>query len=201
MKKYLYPLVSIPVMMFATSTYAQSGGLEGFSVNAGVSTVTSSVKLSAGEQSADGIGRSSYAVDIGADYGFRFADRAVVLVGAAYGLANPTIFKDEVLGLPAEIKFNRRWSVSVAPGISFGDSGLMYAKLAYISGKPGSDAFEGQTHSGYGYGVGARFMLNQNVYVNVEVMQNDYETKTYNDLGLDVSAENTTGMLSLGYSF
>jgi len=199
--KFKYQILFLTSIFIGTSANAQTGNFEGISVNAGGTTLSSSVKLSAGAQSADGIGRSSYAVDAGADYGLRVADRSVILVGGTYGLINPTIFKDAVLGLPAEIKFTRRWSVFAAPGITFGDSGLLYAKAAYISGKPKSDDFNGLTHSGYAYGVGARFMLTGNAYINAEFMQNRYGTKAYPDLGLDVSAKSTAGTLSLGFRF
>jgi opacity protein-like surface antigen len=201
MKIFTKPAVLLVAFLFGSSVHAQTGNFEGFAAGFGGSTLSTNVKLSAGALAADGIGRSSIALDVNADYGFSVSDRAVVLVGGSYGLINPTVFKDEVLGLPSEIKFTKRWSAFAAPGITFGDSALLYTKIAYISGTPKSDDFAGLRHSGYGYGIGARFLLNQNIYVNAEFMQNSYETREYTDLGLNVSAKSTVGTVSVGYSF
>lgn len=193
------------IALATTCSVASAGtaNFEGLSVYLGASAVTTSIKLEADSFAANGLGKSSYSADIGADYGLKLTDSAVLLLGGTYGLNKLSAF--EVSGatdLAGELKLKDRFSLYAAPGVTLGNSALLYAKLAYVSAT--ADGEGGKTHAGYGYGAGARVSLSKEVFLNIEFMQNNYGDKTYFAGTIDetrISAKSTAGTVALGYRF
>ncbi len=195
-KKITFALVAAT---FSFGASAQTANFEGLQVYVSGSAVSSSIKVEASGVSIEGFGASSFAADIGADYGIKLGNTSVVLLGATYGIANPTVF--EISGLDPDFdgksKMNSRWTLYAAPGVTFGDSALLYAKFGYGMGKP---SFEGaKSHSGFGYGAGTRLNLSKEVFLDIEFMQYSYGKKAYDDI--EVSGTSTAGTAAIGYKF
>jgi opacity protein-like surface antigen len=196
--KYLKSALVCSIMV-VPAAYAETGNFEGFSAFISGSLVSSSLKFSQTGMNIDGFGKSSFAADIGADYGLKIGEKSVVLLGATYGLSDPKIF--EISGTDSDFdgssSFKSRWSIYAAPGVTFGPNALLYGKLAYASGKPSGDG--GKTHTGFGYGAGARFALTSELFLNVEFLQQNYGKVDYD--GLSASGISTYGTAALGYKF
>jgi opacity protein-like surface antigen len=186
----------------SASVFADTTNFEGLSAFIGASTVTSSMKMEFDGAIANGLGKSSFATSVGSDYGLKLSDTAVVLLGGTYNLGSVGVFEvSDGLDLEGEGKLKSMWSLYAAPGVTFGKDVLLYGKLAYVSAKPDSEG--AKTHTGMGYGVGARFALANQMFLNIEFMQNSIGKKTYVDGNdsVDISGSSTAGTVALGYRF
>jgi opacity protein-like surface antigen len=197
-KNYLISAIAVLGCNFA---HADAKNFEGLSANIGAYAVNSSVSLVGDGLRADGLGKNSFAVDVSVDYGIALSSDTVLIVGGSYGLSDPTAFS--LSGdLDGSLKAGSRMSVFAAPGLALSDKVLAYAKLAYVSTKPkGTENFTdvAKTHSGFGYGGGVRILLNQNLYMNLEAMNNDYGSKDYD--GTKFGAQGLFAGVALGYKF
>ncbi len=204
-KKLGLPLISASI---CTSAFADTRNFEKLSIYLNGSAFNSTYKTEFTTGGNDGRSGNTFAGDIGADYGLRMAENFFVLLGGTYGL-NKTKGLDATgsdLSGTYLIEADKRWSIYAAPGMEFSESALLYAKFAYISGKFRIDVpnvFGESTHSGIGIGAGARFLLNDRIFFNVEFMQNHYGKKPYasGNGSAYVSPSATLGTVSLGYSF
>jgi opacity protein-like surface antigen len=204
--KFLKYLVAVAAVSGYTVAYADAKNFEGISVNLGAYAVGSSASFSSGGDSLKGMGTSSFAVDLTADYGIVLAPNTVLLLGGSYGLSDPVVAKIAVgtSELNGTLEAGDRMSLFAAPGITVSDKVLAYGKVAYVSTKPGGTGSLGtgtsfKRHSGFGYGGGVRILLNPNLYLNFEAMNNDYGSKDYSDAKW--SAEGVLAGLALGYKF
>jgi len=186
-------------VLSSTSAFAQTSNFEGASVYLGLSTVSTNAKIEQSGASINGFGKSSYATDIGADYGLKISDAAVVLLGGAFGLNKTSVYENSGTGggFDGSLDLKNRWSLYAAPGTTIGKDVLLFAKIAFSSAKADTDG--GKTHSGFGFGAGTRVILSNQMFLNVEFMNNSYGKKDYS--GIDVSANSTVGTVALGYKF
>ncbi len=192
-----------------TNAFAETKNFEGLSIYLGGSTISTTLKYEYRnfDATVNGSGKTTFTGDLGADYGFNLSENSLVLIGATYGLNTTTVYETWG-GMDRTVYLKNRWSVYAAPGITFGRKALLYAKLAYVSARLRSITTDGPNdedavHPGIGYGVGARFLLKENVSLIVEFMQNRYGAKRYSPTGLNVdeSATTTSGTIALGYTF
>jgi opacity protein-like surface antigen len=201
--KFKNHLIAAVAALGCNLAHADSKSFEGLSANIGAYAVNSSVGIDfGGGTTIEGLGKSSYAVDVSVDYGIALSSDTVLLVGGSYGLSDPSAFSVAAGGLEGSLKAGSRMSVFAAPGLALSDKVLAYAKLAYVSTKPkGTSDFNdvAKTHSGFGYGGGVRILLNQNMYMNLEAMNNDYGSKDYD--GTKFGAKGLFAGVALGYKF
>ncbi len=199
--------LALALTIVSTGASADTTNFEGLSIFGAASAVTNAVKTQAGTDVIDGLGKSGFSTSVGADYGLKISETAVVLLGGTYNLGSVKMFDvnlidpsvDEILS--AETKTKTQWSLYAAPGITFGKDVLLYGKLAYVSAKLSMDG--AKTHPGMGYGAGARFALTNQLFLNVEFMRNEIGKKTYTEGGdtSDLSWSSTAGTVALGYRF
>lgn len=204
-KRFGLPLLAASM---CASAFAGPGNFEGPAIYLSGSVFHSTYKTEFATGGNNGRSNNAFAGEIGADFGLRMSENLLVLLGGTYGL-------NKIKGLDSSgsalegnyiIEADKRWSIYAAPGITFSDTALLYAKLAYISGEFRIDvpAVLGQArHSGIGFGAGARFLLSDRIFFNVEFMQNRYGKKPYDSDGdtAYVSPSATSGTVSLGYKF
>jgi opacity protein-like surface antigen len=176
--------------------FSQTSNFEGFSVLGGVNVAASTFEVIAknGPSPQAAASTSSNFLAQG-EYTFSVGSQITLGLGATIGIG------DLVFGtIPdnPEFKLKETYSAYIAPGYLLNESTLVYAKLASISGSiyniKGSESL-----SGMGYGVGARFLSNKNMYYQIEFIQNQYKdkedsSKTYKTKGSVVS-------LGVGYKF
>ncbi len=192
-----------------TNAFAETKNFEGLSFYLGGSTVSTTLKHEYRDfdGTINGEGKTTFSGDFGADYGLNLSENSLVLIGITYGLGKTTAYESWG-GMNRTVNLRDRWSIYAAPGVTFGEKALLYAKLAYVSVRIqrstlGFQGDEDTVHPGIGYGVGGRFLLKENVFLNVEFMQNRYSDKRYSPTGLNVddSAITTSGTIAFGYTF
>jgi opacity protein-like surface antigen len=176
--------------------FSQTSNFEGFSILGGVNVAASTFEVIAknGPSPQAAASTSSNFLAQG-EYTFSVGSQITLGLGATIGIG------DLVFGtIPdnPEFKLKETYSAYIAPGYLLNESTLVYAKLASISGSiyniKGSESL-----SGMGYGVGARFLSNKNMYYQIEFIQNQYKdkedsSKTYKTKGSVVS-------FGVGYKF
>ena len=127
------------------------------------------------------LGENSNTVAVQGAYGFDLGGSGVLGVGASYNMgeiAAGTVSSGTSL---YKLRLKNMYSVFIEPGFVVGSS-LFYGKLAYLNGKAeeslnassGSD-----TVTGMGYGVGLRTMLDNKIYLQVEILQTKFADKTF----------------------
>lgn len=204
--KFKKSIVLAATILGCNLAHADAKNFEGLSANIGAYAVSSSMSFNFAGSGAvvEGLGASSYAVDLSVDYGIALSPNTVLLLGGTYGLSDPTMAKVSGTGtdLDGTLKAGDRMSAFAAPGITISEKVLAYGKIAYVSTKPsGTDSMATtyKTHSGFGYGGGVRVLLDSNLYLNFEAMNNDYGSKVYE--GSKVSGQGLFAGLALGYKF
>ena len=198
------PLVIAAAALACNLAHADAKNFEGLSINLGAYAVSSTTKISYGSNHLDGLGSNEFVADLGVDYGIALSPNTVLLLGGSYGLSDPLVSDINApdVDLSGKIKASNRFSLFAAPGVTLSDKVLAYGKVAYVSGKPsgtGYFASANKTHSGFGYGAGVRFLLNENVYLNFEAMNNEYGSEDYPSGHW--SAKGLVAGLALGYKF
>jgi opacity protein-like surface antigen len=201
--------LALALTIASTGAFADTTNFEGLSIFGAASVVTNALKIKDDDGVLiEGAGKSTFSTSVGADYGLKLSDTAVVLLGGTYNLGSSSVYTvagmDPNDGLQnGETKIKTQWSLYAAPGITFGNDVLLYGKLAYVSSKLSMDG--AKTHPGMGYGAGARFALTKQVFLNVEFMRNEIGKKTYPDDdgtgSSDLSWSSTAGTVALGYRF
>ncbi len=201
-------VLALALTMASTGAFADTKNFEGLSIFGAASAVTNSLKIQADPNVfIDGLGKSALSTSIGADYGLKISEAAVVLLGGTYNLGSVSVFDVNVVDpsvdeiLTSKTKAKTQWSLYAAPGITFGKDVLLYGKLAYVSAKLSFDG--AKTQSGMGYGAGARFALTNQMFLNVEFMRNEIGKKRYVDGAdsSDLSWSSTAGTVAVGYRF
>jgi opacity protein-like surface antigen len=126
-------------------------------------------------------------------------------LGLTYDLSDATLYKgtagDNIIG-DTTWKLKSHYSINLEPGYVFNNNVLAYAKVAYHSGKSNISATGlslNQSVSGWGYGFGAKFQLDNNLYMKIEAQQINYSTFTFNTT--TVEHKSTIGTIGLGYQF
>lgn len=156
--------------------FSQTSNFEGFSVLGGVNLGASTFEQNAkdGSSSSSATSTSSNFLAQG-EYTFSVGSQITLGLGATVGLGDLT-FGRWATGTAGDIKLKETYSAYIAPGYLLNESTLVYAKLASISGTA-YDNTGSLSLSGIGYGAGARFLSNKNMYYQIEFIQNQYQDK------------------------
>ena len=154
--------------------FSQTSNFEGFSVLGGINLGASTLEENAknGSSSLSLTSTSSNFLTQG-EYTFALGSQITLGVGATIGVGD--LLFGTVNG--TQVKLKETYSAYIAPGYSINESTLVYAKLASISGT--AYAQSSVSLSGVGYGAGARFLSNKNMYYQIEFIQNQYQDKDF----------------------
>jgi opacity protein-like surface antigen len=172
--KKLRTIAAAAACLVTPFAFSQTSNFQGFSVLGGVNVGTSTFEYNAKSGSSSGsVTSTSSNFLIQGDYAFAINPQFTLSVGATLG-AGDLFFGT---GSAGDIKLKDTYAVYIAPGYLLNESTLVYAKLASISGT----AYDATSVSlsGAGYGLGARFMDNKNMYYQVEFIHNQYQDKDF----------------------
>lgn len=176
MKKLMLATALIAAVA-APQAFAQAKHFEGFSVFGGVNVANSTFDrtLTNGAGSASATSRATN-IALQAQYAWALGDQFVLGVGATVG-AGDLLFGTWG-GSGGDLKLKDTAAVYIAPGIAVSDSTLLYGKVASTSGTV-YDNSGSLSVAGVGYGLGAQFKSGNNLFYQVEFMQNNYNNKDY----------------------
>jgi len=102
-----------------------------------------------------------------------------------------------------EVKEKSHYSLAIEPGYAVNDKVLVFGILAYHKAK--TEYIDTETSmgkaslTGYGYGVGAKYVLANHLFLIGEVQKIDYGSKTIG--GSSIKPASTVFSLGLGYHF
>lgn len=204
-------------MFFASTAFA--GNFEELSVfgKAGVTSTTVDIDFNdvgGASGNSEGAGRSDYFGALGADYGFKITDKFVALIGTEMNVNDTDVYKsrDVENGIVSTSKFKQKnsYGVYLAPGYMVNDSTLLYTKLSYNRAKFSAKFTEGtdsgslnDNFGGFGFGVGARMFVANNVYLNAEWQKIVYGSEKFvdSDGTTKFKPESTVGTIGIGFNF
>ncbi len=182
MKRLLSSVAVAAASLAAPQAFAQASNFEGFSVTGALNLNNNSAELTSKSDAS----RSN--VGVSAQYNFSIGSAFVVGLGASVGLNDFDIASDA--------KLQNANSLYIAPGIAIDSQTLIYGKLASVTAKAVITGTSADI-SGVGYGIGARYFTNKNVYFQGEYVFNKYDDKK-TSFG---TFKNQTGVLSLGVGY
>jgi len=121
--------------------------------------------------------------------------------------------------ISANRKLQNTFGISVEPGWNFTKSSLGYVKLAWVNSHQniqassfGQDLVTNQTQTGglnqtkavngFGYGLGFKQMITENIFGAIDVMGVSYGSAAYGgDNGMTSKPSQVMGFASIGYKF
>ncbi|MFT5533767.1 MAG: opacity protein-like surface antigen [Burkholderiaceae bacterium] len=176
---------------------AQARNFEGFSAGVNANYAKTRATARFGNQSASSDDTATNG-SIQGSYGYALNDKFVLGVGASAGIGD----LDAGSFNGVSVKSKDMYSVYLEPGYRLSNTMLVYGKVSYQSMKgelSGGGNSASDTFDGYGIGVGLRSMINDKFYVQAEVTEVDYSSKTVG--GIDVKPKQTLGTIGIGYKF
>ena len=180
----------------AFSANAQSSNFEGASVALNYNKATLLGLSDVAEGFA--LGESSNNASIQGAYSFALSEKALLSVGATYALGD---LKAGSISSTLETKAKNLYTVYVEPAYVIGTTAI-YGKVAYIGTKgviTASSVDYSSNFTGTGYGFGVRTMLDKKMYLQVELMNVKFNTKTLDSLA--ITPGGTIGTVGIGYKF
>lgn len=185
-----------------SQAFAQANDFTGWSLGLNVNAASTWTEFMGGGTSAK-ISDSSQNVSLQAAYATAWGRHGVLGFGVTYGLGDLRAGSISVGGSSVDFKLKNLYSLYIEPGYVMRDAWLGYAKLGYFGVRNGEESADGvaasKTFGGLGYGVGVRTMLDKNLYLQIELIQADYNRKTA-DVGTYRSMT-STGTIGLGVKF
>lgn len=190
-------VIAAALVTAAPSLWAQTDSFTGLQLGANLRFVSTSAEVHNGSFSGS-IGDTDTSGSLQAGYGFKLDGRGRLGLGLAYG---PGSVKGGSHGITA-FTSKDMYSVHIEPGYALGNESLLYVKIAYL-GMRGDASTPSSTGSenfrGIGYGAGTRILLSKNLYLQIEVVQAEYNELRVN--GATYNPSSTTGSIGLGYLF
>jgi len=196
MFKYLFVIVG---SIASATAFAQSEKFSGASIgiNTGFESSKSTFTTNLGSFSP---GSNNTAFNVDANYIFALSSAATLGLGTTFDLTSSKLLKasENSLLQSTDISLKNHYSAYVAPGYAFSDSALGYFKLAYQAGKA-SGTTTSKNINGVGYGFGAIYSIDKNLFLNLEIQQVEYKSVTVNTTSIAVSE--TLSTIGIGYKF
>ncbi len=169
--------------------------------------------------SANGLVSLGYSKELLQDIGLNLAANVYYVIGnqnAGSG-GNGTVFndgfRDVYEGFTSSRTLKNTYGISVEPGLNFRKDTLGYLKLAWVNSQQnmtatytlGSDRSSfNQTRNvnGFGYGIGLKQMITNDIYLAVDVMGVSYNSASYGGNGtIKSQPSQVMGFGSIGYRF
>ncbi len=198
MKKILIAS-ALAAAFVAPQAFAQARNFEGFSLGANLNIANAATEVTStpfnGKPS-----ESSQNLGLQAQYNWALGDAFVL--GAGLGLGVGDLKGGEfTAGGTFNAKQKEAYSLYVAPGVALNDSVLLYGKVAALSGKvelTGPGLSNSTTVNGVGYGLGVQSYLNKNLFIQGELMQNNY-----NEVDFDATSKGkfNSAVFSIGVGY
>ncbi|MBU3555094.1 outer membrane protein [Polynucleobacter sp. UB-Piko-W3] len=195
MKKKL--LVASLLALAGTGAMAQSNAFEGFSAGVKVSSVGTSTTISDNAGSVN-LGQQSIVPTVELGYAYGVSKEIVLGLTATYDLTETKAGSVNNVNLKGE----NHYSINFKPGYVFNNTTQVYAIVGYnsMTGKISNGGAKAtSTYNGFGGGAGIQALISKNIYVQAEVQQLTYDSKTFS--GVTVKPSATVGTLGLGYKF
>jgi hypothetical protein len=200
--KTMFMAATVAATLFAPLAGAQNRGFEGFSLGLNVNSATTSTDFTAsgvpvkfGETSPNTSFQAAFGLPAIGNFNFGF--------GMTYALSELKAGSSTVGGTNYELKEKDAYSIYIEPGFSIADSTIVYGKLAHLGMRGETRLSTGSTQGddffGLGYGIGVRGLMTKNLYLQAEVLQNNYNERTSS--GLTIKPSSTMGTIGIGYKF
>jgi hypothetical protein len=173
----------------------------GWSLGLNLNRATTATEFG-GAGTTSSMGAADVHATVQAAYALPLAGRARLGLGLALGLGDQQAGRQTLAGSELSFRLRERYALYAEPGHALGDATLLYGKLAYL-GARGEESYQGETFSktyaGIAYGVGLRTRLGAHLYLQLELLQADYEWKTARTGAF--RPVSTTGSIGLGWHF
>lgn len=201
MKKLLIA-VAIAAASVTPQAFAQAKNFEGFSLLGGLNLVNSTSEVTSTTLNGS-VSESSQNLGIQAQYNFALGESFVLGLGANVGLGDLKAGVFTVGASTITVTQKSSSSIYVAPGFAVSPTLLVYGKLAALNGKVEAvgNSVVNQDLSGVGYGLGVQNYFNKNLFVQVEVMQNNYNDRNFTANNETDKSKSTAVSFGIGYKF
>lgn len=184
-------LIAASVAIAAPQVFAQAKNFEGFSLGLNAESTNSQTTLTGTGSDSNTMGslaaQAQYTMALGPQF----------TLGLGATAAPASLNAGAVNGISYSTK--NRASFDVTPGYAVSDTTLVYGKLSALTGTSSAvDATGAETTAnlnGFGYGVGVRYLLDKNFFV-----QGDINSNRYNDVN-GTSLSSTALAVGVGYKF
>jgi hypothetical protein len=179
------------------------------------------------ENASSNFGKSNIIPGIDLSYGIPIDNNFLVNIGATYDLSKSTLADarasldpDEDDETPNEtyttkLTIKDHYSFYIQPTYLVSNASAIFAKLSYNFAKgsyteTGTDLTPtsftvSRNIEGFGYGIGLKSLLNNNLYVQVEAGIDEYDKESATDSGnaitYTIDPKVVTGKISIGYKF
>ena len=201
-------------LIAGTSAFAQADKFSGFSVglNAGFETLTTKgvFDTAAPANNSAAFGNSATPFDINLSYLFPISSNATLGLGVSYDLSKikSANSADNSGAEGADNTLSKHYSINIEPGYAYNDSLLGYFKLAYHSANQKTTVNTPLTvidkkSTGMGYGFGTRYLIDKNLYLNLEIQKISFNkvAQTVGGTNRSIQTSGTVGTVGIGYKF
>jgi len=181
------------------SANAQSSNFEGASISLNTGFNSEQVFLVNVNLSND-----TTPININASYTLALFPKVTLAVGVNYDFSNTKILSETVSGVTSDWYIKNHYSINIEPGYILNENSLGYAKLSYHRAKSywnNSYSFVDQNIKGVGYGFGAKFFMNRNLFLNLEIQKTTYDSFIPSSADITVTHKTTTSIIGVGYKF
>lgn len=206
----------------ATPALSQSKNFAGPSIAVSGAFVAGDVKVTADngtDNASSNFGKSNIIPSFDLSYGIPLDNNFLLNIGATYDLSKSTLGQANAFIDPEtyteKLTIKDHYSLYIQPTYVFSNTSAAFAKLSYNFAKgtlteTGTDLTpESFTASrnieGFGYGVGLKSLINNNLYIQVEAGIDEYDKETATDSGNGITysfdPKVVTGKISIGYKF
>lgn len=200
--KALFMATAVAATLLVPHAFAQTRSFEGFSLGLNVNSATISNEFNAAGTSAK-FGETAQNASFQAEYGFPATGIFNIGLGITYALSELKAGSATLGGVNYELKEKDAYSLFVEPGFTLSDTTMAYGKVAYLGMRGETRLSTGTTQRddffGWGYGIGIRALMHKNLYLQAEILQNNYNERSANGLTIKPSA--TMGSIGIGYKF
>jgi len=196
MKKILCAAV-VASTLAVSPVRADSHAFSGFSVAANLNFISTSAEVHNGVFSGS-IGDTDAMFSTQAGYVWELGGRYFLGVSGAHGFG---FIKAGSAGTKA-FKVEDIYGVHVEPGYLLNPTSLLYAKVGYLRMRAQAEAstgIEAKDFRGVGYGAGLRILLHSRWYLEMEILQTEYNELRLLDATYNPST--TTASAGLGWRF
>ena len=219
-------LSAIALLASSTSLMAQSKNFEGANIAIGVSAIGAEVSgnSKSGQSSTNtnsgSIGKIAEIANLDLGYTFSLSNNGAISIGGTYTPGKAKVgsgsFVASTPGATASdssvtAQFKDPYSIYIMPTYAISNNSAIFAKISYnhvdldvtTSGTTTITANPSNLE-GWGYGIGSKTMLDKNLYLQVEVNLNDYDSingTLSNGNNFNADPKTIAGTVSVGYKF
>jgi outer membrane immunogenic protein len=173
---------ALATLLAAPQAFAQAQNFEGFSVVGIINANSNS------EEWANKADTTQSNMGAMAQYDLALGSTWVLGVGTQFGLND--------FDIATNAKLKNTYGLFIAPGFALNDTTMLYLKVGSASAKVEINGISADL-TGLGYGLGAKYLGNKNVFYQAEYLLNKYDDKTVGGL----TFKNKTSVLTVGVGY